>query len=349
MSESEVCIYRELGKERLAEILAAIAKIKIGVIGDICLDIYWLADMTQSELSRETPHFPLPVIEERISPGAGGNVAANAAALQPAKVFVLSVLGRDWRGDMLLRELRQRSIDTRGVIVSQARTTNAYCKPMRRGISDLLYEDPRIDFDNFTPLPEEDEQKLLQMLDETVPDIDVLCVSDQYQFGCISGGVRERIRSLARQGLKVVADSRHRIGDYSDMYLKPNEVEAYQAVQMEGDPRRASFAEQIRMARQLAVRNRAKVCMTLGEKGCLYTDHGKLIHIPTCKSEPPLDICGAGDTFLAAFAAALASGAREWEAAAVGNFASAVTIKKINNTGTASRDEILEKHAACAS
>ena|GEM_PF-4288646 len=34
-----------------------------------------------AELSRETPHFAMPVVEERVSLGGGGNVAANMAAL----------------------------------------------------------------------------------------------------------------------------------------------------------------------------------------------------------------------------------------------------------------------------
>ena len=37
--------------------LEKLGKGRIGVIGDFCLDVYWHADMTKSELSRETPHF----------------------------------------------------------------------------------------------------------------------------------------------------------------------------------------------------------------------------------------------------------------------------------------------------
>ncbi|NIM05563.1 MAG: sugar kinase, partial [Armatimonadetes bacterium] len=41
--------------------------VRVGVVGDACLDIYWEADMTRSRLARENPHFILPVIEERLS------------------------------------------------------------------------------------------------------------------------------------------------------------------------------------------------------------------------------------------------------------------------------------------
>ena len=66
--------------------LGKLGKGRIGVIGDFCLDVYWHADMTKSELSRETPHFPLPIVQERLSPGGAGNVVANLLALKPKKV-----------------------------------------------------------------------------------------------------------------------------------------------------------------------------------------------------------------------------------------------------------------------
>ena len=63
-------------------------------------------------------------------------------------------------------------------------------------------------------------------------------------------------------------------------------------------------------------------------------------YAPAWRTEPPLDIVGAGDTFLSAFAAALAAGIPGDVAAAFANLASAVTIRKIGTTGTASPEEI---------
>ena len=71
----------------LQEIFAGIDRARIAVVGDFCLDVYWMADMRRSRLSRETPHFPLPVTEERMSPGAAGNVACNIAAMSEALAF----------------------------------------------------------------------------------------------------------------------------------------------------------------------------------------------------------------------------------------------------------------------
>ena len=79
--------------------LSLIGRVRIGVLGDAALDVHWYADMKKSELSRETPHYPLPVVREEFSPGAAGNLAANVAALLPGRLDFCGVIGGDWRGE----------------------------------------------------------------------------------------------------------------------------------------------------------------------------------------------------------------------------------------------------------
>ena len=122
----------------LNEIFSGIDNARIAVVGDFCLDVYWLADMTHSQLSRETPHFPLPIVNERMSCGGAGNVACNAAELKPAEVSVYGVIGMDWRGQSLRKLLDDEGIITHGLIALPNRFTNAYCKPLRKGFSELI-------------------------------------------------------------------------------------------------------------------------------------------------------------------------------------------------------------------
>src|SRR5690554_4477955 len=105
MPDIKIHSFEGISCERLDEILADISGARIGLIGDLCLDVYWKADMTLSELSRETPHYTLPVVEERTSPGGGANVLANIAALMPGSILFTGVIGYDWRGNELMREL----------------------------------------------------------------------------------------------------------------------------------------------------------------------------------------------------------------------------------------------------
>ena len=108
----------------MKDILQKIQSVKAAVIGDFCLDVYWVADMTKSELSRETPHFPLPIVEERMSPGGAGNVVCNLCALRPADVRCIGDFGKDWRGDVLSRLLQEAGAKTDGVFFSDRRKTN---------------------------------------------------------------------------------------------------------------------------------------------------------------------------------------------------------------------------------
>ena len=337
-------VYHGIGQEKLEEILVKIKDVQVALIGDICLDVYWKADMTRSELSRETPHFPLPIVKETMSPGAGGNTAANIAALKPKSIKVFGVIGRDWRGDVLFHKLSDSGINTDSIVVSDKAVTNAYCKPIRKGISHIEYDDPRIDFNNYENLPYEDENKLIQLLEQSAEKIDILCVSDQFIFGCITPLVREKILSLAKAGIKVIVDSRDRISLYRGVTLKPNEVEGLKAVYKEAIPLKSTVEDYINAAKTLAKRNYSNVCMTLGSKGCIYTDSKKVIHIPSYEVTPPIDFCGAGDTFLSAFSCATAVGAAPWEAASFANMAADVTIRKMGITGTASPEEIRERH-----
>ncbi len=53
---------------------------------------------------------------------------------------------------------------------------------------------------------------------------------------------------------------------------------------------------------------------------------------------------GAGDTFIATLSATLAAGATFWEAGVISNLTAAITVEKLNQTGTASPAEILTRY-----
>lgn len=329
-----------LTKKEVRDITDRIKHCKIGIIGDFCVDIYWHADMTLSELSRETPHYPLPVTAEKTSMGAGGNVAANLAALQPEKIYALSLIGDDWRG-MLLRDIIKKSgISDEYFIETAGRFTNAYCKPMRHGISAAVYEDPRLDFENRTPISQETEEKIIENLRDLASKVNVLCVADQFRFGIVTDKVREEIITLAKNGLTVICDSRYNIGKYENCILKPNEVECWRAVYNNDGFINAAENEFIDAAKKLALKNNAKVFCTLGDKGSFVTDGNLDDRIGAKKLAGELDICGAGDTSLSAFSLSVAAGTTLSKAAAMAGLASAVTVKKIGMTGTASAEEI---------
>lgn len=329
-----------LTKKEVREITEKIKGCKIGIIGDFCVDIYWHADMTLSELSRETPHYPLPVTSEKSSMGAGGNVAANLAALCPEKIYAITLIGSDWRGMLLRSLIKESGISDEYVTETKDRFTNAYCKPMRHGISATVYEDPRLDFENRCPINEETENRVIEYLRDLSSKADVLCVADQFRYGIVTDKVRDEINSLAKNGLTVICDSRYNIGKYTDCILKPNEVECWRAVYGNDGFINASENEFLEAANALALKNNAKVFCTLGDKGSFVTDGKNGVRVGAKALTGELDICGAGDTSLSAFSLAITAGASMEKAAALAGLASAVTVKKIGMTGTASAEEI---------
>ncbi len=331
-----------LTKDEVIEISEKIKSVKVCFIGDICLDLYWRADMKKSRLSRETPHHPLPIVDETYTPGGGGNVMNNIHALGVRKLVSISAIGSDWRGFLLTDWMKKNNISTDNLVLRENGVTPCYIKPLRMGISDVIYEDPRLDFENYNELSPEDEKKLLSALDSEAKNVDIIAVSDQFLFGVITPKIRARLSELA-QKIPVVVDSRDKINEYCGVIIKPNEIEAAAAVGCDISGIDISFEEAEKIAKELQDKNKAPVIVTLGALGALWCEENECQTAPTVKAKPPVDFVGAGDTFLSAFCCAYAACKNGAKALAYANLASGVTVKKIGTTGTATTDEILKK------
>ena len=297
----------DLPKSRLLEILDRGGGLHIGVIGDLALDAYWYADMTRAFLSRETPHFPRPVVDETYTCGAGANVADNVKSLGVGHVSVFSVLG--------------------GYESQQ--------------------EDARIDFENIAPLIEKLEHDLINAVKQSLPSLDAFIISDQLEVnGIITSHVRDELNTFAstHPDKVFVVDSRSHIGAFEHMILKPNQQEAMRAGGCENDPGKATYADLVNVIVKLHFRAKRPVFLTLGEDGVLVNAEGHTWYCPAGPTHPPLDPVGAGDTFIAALSTTLAAGASCWEAGVIANLASSITVEKLNQTGTASPAEILARY-----
>jgi D-beta-D-heptose 7-phosphate kinase/D-beta-D-heptose 1-phosphate adenosyltransferase len=83
------------------------------------------------------------------------------------------------------------------------------------------------------------------------------------------------------------------------------------------------------------------ILVTLGEYGMqLFECSGRMTHIPTVAQEV-FDVSGAGDTVIATFTLALASGASKLEAAHLANFAAGIVVGKLG-TAVTNRKELWE-------
>ncbi len=331
-----------LSIDKLKAILEAAREVRVGVVGDFTLDGYWHADMTRSVISRETPLFPRPVVRERYSCGGAANVAWNLAELGPAEVRAFTVLGPDWRGELLTQALREARVDPRDALTVPGWSTPFFGKVMLTN-GDLRQEDARLDFVNTAGLALETEEDLLARLEAALPDLDALVVADYQAVGVITPGVLEGLNRLAGQNGQVVftVDSRERIGQFQNMLRKPNRIEAARWLFPERSPEQIGLEDFAGTALYPQVDCGCPLFITLGERGCLVLDGGESHLVPAVRVPPPLDTVGAGDTFLAALAIGMAAGALPVEAARFGHLAAAVTVRKLGITGAASPDEIL--------
>lgn len=318
-----------------AEILSAFPRLKALVIGDICLDRWCTYDPAASEPSRETGIPRLGVVSTEVTPGAGGTVANNLAALGAGQVGVIGVRGDDGFGFELERALTARGIATDRMPKLQEWQTFTYTKLLngRTGNEDQS----RVDFISTRPLHADAEQTVIENVLLAVPMFDVIVIADQAETsagGVVTPAVRDCLVRLTEKYPEKIflADSRKRVPLFRKVILKPNREEAEAACQ-------ALFGKVDFPALQRHLEAKALI-VTHGPRGALVIQDGEEAWAETRPVENPIDICGAGDSFAAAFALTLAATRDPVAAARLGNFAASVTIMK-RGTGTASTQEIL--------
>ena len=321
-----------------AEILGRLPSSSALVCGDICLDRWCRYDPAAAEPSRETGIPRIGVIASEVTPGAGGTIANNVAALGVGRSAVLGVIGDDGYGYELTQALNARGISTDLLVRSSELATFTYTKLLNatNGAEDL----PRVDFINTRPLAEAIERQMLAYLDEYAPSFDVIFVSDQAetkQGGVITHGFRTQLAEIARRNPDkiILVDSRIRVERFRNVILKPNEQEAAAAC--------IGLFGEIDYRRLRAHTESRVLFVTKGGEGAVIVEDNSETMVPTRAIANPIDICGAGDSFSAGLGMALAITRSPAEAARFANLVASITIMK-KGTGTASPAEIL--HAA---
>lgn len=333
----------DLTRSRLDQLLNDFTRLRIGVLGDFTLDGYWTVDMQRATLSRETPLFNRPVVAERYSPGGAANVAWNVAALGVGEVWTFSALGDDWRGQILLRLLLDLGIEENGLIQTADWQTPFFGKVLLSGYHSQQ-EDARLDFVNSRPLSYVAESALVERIDTALPGLDALIIADYQVNGVVTPRLVQALNQLvvSHPQILFLVDSRENLGQFHGMAVKPNEIEAARLLFPGRDLSSLTETDYQQAVQRLAEQTGRSAYLTMGAQGCLIYDlaEGGLFQIPAVDVPPPIDPVGAGDTFLASLAAALAAGAFPQEAAQLATLSAAVTIRKLGITGAATPQEI---------
>lgn len=331
---------------QLDEILRGFDKLHIGVLGDFCIDAYWLLDRTHPERSLETAKPTNAICEQSYSLGGAGNVVSNLAALGVGEVSAFGVIGDDIFGREMLDLLRRQNAGGSGMIV-QARdwATSVYAKPYVD-----LEEQERFDFGRFNRISDETADRLLASLEEGMKSLDALVINQQLKQGIHSDYLIAGLQALVdRHPDRIfLLDARDISGRYRGMIFKLNAAEAARLCGQERVVNQAVTVEELtQFARQISARTGKEVIITRSDRGIMAYDRHDVYQVPGILVLGPTDPVGAGDTTASAITASLAGGAALAEAIEVGNFAAGVTVRKLRQTGTASQAEIRELAASC--
>jgi rfaE bifunctional protein kinase chain/domain len=341
-----------LDQPTLNQILEALPRLSIALVGDLFLDKYLDLDSRLTEISVETGIEAYQVAEVRCYPGAGGTVLNNLKALGIGKLHAISVIGDDGEGFELLRALRDRGVDAHGVIIRSDRMTPTYTKPMLSQEPGSARELNRLDIKNRTPATDEQNRLVIAQLDEIASRVNAVIIADQVterNHGVITDAVRDHLAILARRHPNVVffADSRSSIGLFRDVLAKPNRSEMLAALGRNADVHESSAAgrlDEIRhAASDLSRQIGSAVYATVGPDGILYVDGDSAQHIPGIRVAGPLDIVGAGDSTTAGIVSALCAGATPAQAAHLGCLVASITIQQLGVTGTATPAQVVSR------
>lgn len=317
------------------DIVAAFPGKRVLIVGDVMLDEYiW------GEVRRISPEAPVPVVETRrrtYVPGGAANTAANVVSLS-GRALLAGVIGRDDQAQKLQEALRERGINSEGLVVDDTRPTTTKTRIVAHSQQVV-----RVDLEQRAPLRPELEDRLLLWVEKRLPDADA-CILSDYDKGVVSPRLAERFIRLAREaGKPIVVDPK---GTNYAKYrgatvVTPNVHEAERALNREinGD------ADLLEVGRQLLeLLEGSALLITRGPQGMsLFVNRARPVHIPAV-ARNVFDVTGAGDTVVSTLAMALASGATLEQAARLANQAAGIVVGKFG-TATVTIEELMSNEA----
>jgi len=320
--------------------LASLARVfpqrRVLVVGDLVADHYIYGQTER--VSREAPVLIVRYESAEVKPGAGANAAANVRSLG-GQVTAIGLLGKDEMGRALRQQLKAARIQVRAVTAPGV-PTETKTRILAGGVSTTRQQMLRLDRSLNGPLPVGVRRELAALITEAARSADAVVISD-YGAGAVPEEAKGALRKLARAGLPVCVDSRYALRTFRGVTVcKPNEPEL---AALAGRPLRTE-EELLEAGRALLAELECQsLLVTRGRHGMWVIERsGAVERIPVHGSEEAVDVTGAGDTVMAAFALGMAAGAGTLDAARIANVAGALAVMK-PGTATVGQDELLRE------
>lgn len=324
------------------EIIEKFQEQRILIIGDLMVDKY-----IRGSVDRISPEAPVQIVdvkEEESVPGGMGNTVKNLSMLG-AQISVVSVVGNDSYGQWLNNEFEKLGLNTHGVIKSSTRLTTVKTRIVAIDHHQLL----RYDRETKKPIDTQIEIGLIEIIKDRIRTASCVLISD-YGKGVLTQDILN-VAIYEARSYKIPIIVNPKGDDFSKYelatFITPNKKEA-------------GIASGINIMDEYALKQAALyligkckvdgILITRGEEGMgLFMKEEIVIkaewqtqgHFISAQAREVYDVTGAGDTVLAVFGLAIATGAAPYEAACLANFAAGVVVGKVG-TSSVTKEELLE-------
>lgn len=310
--------------ERLATLVGSFPERRVLVVGDLVADQFVFGEI--SRVSREAPVMILRHERTETVPGGAANCAMNLASLG-ARAAIVGAVGDDAAGHALLEKLSAAGVDFGGVAVAPELRTTTKQRVLAGHAHSPRQQVIRLDYEN-EPLSDSGiVEQIVRNVRERFDEADAVVVSD-YNYGVAGKETLDALLTLAANDPKpLLVDSRYRLSEFAGFTsATPNEDEVEHVA-----GRRLTNADELEIeAERLRERlGYEALLVTRGKHGMILVERGAgPVHLEAVGSHDAVDVTGAGDTVIAAFALARASGSGYGDAARLANHAGGLVVLK---------------------
>lgn len=306
-----------------SEIIKSFEKVKVLVVGDVMLDRYlW------GSVNRISPEAPVPIVKvEKTSLVLGGaaNVAANVVGLG-GKAILVGVAGDDAEAIALSELLDKSEISSELLFRVASRRTTIKTRIVAHNQHVVRIDQETNDF-----LAENIADKIFREIERHKNEFSIVVISD-YAKGVLTENLLSRLINFGQsENIRILIDPKGK--DFSKYkgatLLTPNQRETFEACGLEENTDESAEKAGKSLLEKLSLE---ALLITQGEKGMTLLQKRKETSCLKATARKVYDVTGAGDTVIAAMAAALAGGLNFRQAAEIANLAAGLVVEKVGTT-----------------
>lgn len=316
----------------MKEIINKFTGTRILLIGDLMLERYLYGTVT-----RISPEAPVPIVQidkEVCELGGAANVINNINKLG-GTVEAVGIIGNDYEGRTILNLLKERNVNTSGIIISDDRSTN-----VRTRIIGNNSHIARLEKENRKKIDTEISEQIFEYIRNKIRNYDAILISD-YDYGLINPYLSKKLILLANSNeIPIIVNSK-----------TENLIQYKKVSVIISDCHKVSNVIGIKPINETSIRNIGQWMLTRldckgiilmqGEKGMsIFSKDGAVKHLPII-TKGVTDITGVEDAIISVVTLAVANKANIIDAAMTANAAAAFVLNKTGNY-TPSKEELLE-------